>query len=124
MEQHYHALDKTNDRLSHQDWTPIVISTTKKDASSTTHTTHTTLSEAQQQERKLFKKDEEGDLKHDKVSQDIRKLIQQKRCSLGWTQKQLAQKCNLQVSIINDIETGKAKYNPQHINKLKRVLKL
>ena len=121
MEQHFRALDKKNDSLSHQDWTPVIIRSTKNEEQATSHIP---LSDAQQKERKLFKKDEEGDLKHDKVSQDIRKHIQQQRCALGWTQKQLAQKCNLQVSIINEIETGKAKYNPAHINKIKRILKL
>ena len=38
--------------------------------------------------------------------------------------KQLAQKCNLPLQIINEIETGKAIYNHQHINKIKRVLKI
>ena len=38
-------------------------------------------------------------------------------------QKQLAQKINVTVAVINEIETGKAKHNPQVIQKLKRLLK-
>ena len=113
--------DKYFKELDHQDWAQVTIRT--RDSKEEEHTS-IKLSESQQKERKLFKKDEEGDLKHDKVSPEIRKQIQQKRGQLMWTQKQLAQKCNLQVSVINDIETGKAKYNPQHINKIKRILKL
>ena len=67
---------------------------------------------------------EEDNLKHKKVPPEIRKLIQGRRGELKWTQKELAQKCNFQVTIINDIETGKANYNPQHITKIKRILKL
>jgi ribosome-binding protein aMBF1 (putative translation factor) len=119
MEQHFVALDK---RLEHQDWSPVVIRTKPTDQEQGVQLKK--LSDAQQKERKLFKKDEEGDLKHDKVSPELRKQIQQKRSQLRWTQKQLAQKCNFQVSVINDIETGKAKYNPQHIHKIKRILTL
>ena len=41
----------------------------------------------------------------------------------GWTQKQLVQKINVTVAVINEIETGKAKHTPQVIQKLKRLLK-
>ena len=37
------------------------------------------------------------------------------------TRKDLAYRINLPVKNINDIENGKAKYNPQHINKIKTV---
>ena len=73
---------------------------------------------------KLLKQVENDDLKHKKVPPEIRKQIQQKRGQLTWTQKDLAQRCNFQVSIINDIETGKANYNPQHITKIKRILNI
>ena len=73
---------------------------------------------------KLHKQVEDGELTHKKVGMELRKQIQQKRSSLGMTQKQLAQRVNFPVSIINEIETGKAIYNPQQINKIKRFLKL
>ena len=44
--------------------------------------------------RKSIKQVEEGNLKHKKVSPEIRKQIQGRRCELKWTQKELAQKCN------------------------------
>jgi len=120
MDKHFQVLDKQT--FDHQDWNPVIVKT--KQTKEEKKITSKKLSDRQQQEHKLFKKDEEGDLKHDKVSQSIRKKIQGKRCELKWTQKELAQKCNLQVSIINEIETGKAKYNPQHVNKIKRILKI
>lgn len=75
-------------------------------------------------DKKLEKKVEEGVLKHDKVNKDLCKKIQQQRLSMGFTQKDLANKLSIQVSVINDIECGKAKYNPQQILKIKRILKI
>ena len=124
MDTHFQTLDR---QLEHQDWKQVII---KKTDSKTTgsntisNTLSTKLSDKQQSDIKLLKQADNDELKHKKVSPEIRKQIQQKRGALKWTQKQLAQKCNLQVSIINDIETGKATYNPQHITKIKRTLKI
>jgi ribosome-binding protein aMBF1 (putative translation factor) len=115
MDKHFAALD-------HQDWKTVVVKT--KQSNTDKKTTTKKLSDSQQKDIKLLKQVEEGNLKHKKVSPEIRKLIQQKRGELKWTQKDLAQRCNFQVTIINDIETGKANYNPQHITKIKRILKL
>ena len=115
MDKHFAALD-------HQDWKTVVVKT--KQSNTDKKTTTKKLSDSQQKDIKLLKQVEEDNLKHKKVPPEIRKLIQQKRGELKWTQKQLAQRCNFQVTIINDIETGKANYNPQHITKIKRILKL
>jgi ribosome-binding protein aMBF1 (putative translation factor) len=40
------------------------------------------------------------------------------------TQKDLAQKINLPVKTINEIECGKAKHNPQVVSKIKRILNI
>ena len=115
-------MDKHFATLDHQDWKTDVVKT--KQSKAETQTTTKKLSEAQQKDIKLLKQVEEDNLKHKKVPPEIRKQIQGRRCELKWTQKQLAQRCNFQVTIINDIETGKANYNPQHITKIKRILKL
>jgi ribosome-binding protein aMBF1 (putative translation factor) len=120
MDKHFNIIDKRS--LDHQDWNQVIINTKLSKEEETKVTSK--LSDRQQKELKLFKKDEEGDFKHEKVPQDIRKKIQGKRCELKWTQKELAQKCNLLVSIINDIETGKSVYNHNHINKIRRILKI
>ena len=120
MDKHFQTLDN---QLDHQDWKQVIIK--KKDSKNTGTNTNTKtkkLSDKQQTDIKLLKQVENDELKHKKVPPEVRKQIQQKRGALKWTQKQLAQKCNLQVSIINDIETGKATYNPQHITKIKRAL--
>ena len=112
-------MDKYFSALDHQDWKQIK---TKDNRLEEKKKSSKKLSEGQHTDIKLMKQVEEGNLQHKKVPPEIRKQIQQKRGSLKWTQKQLAQRVNLQVSVINEIETGKANYNPQHITKIKRVL--
>ena len=49
--------------------------------------------------------------------------IRTARCERKLTQKELAQKCNMDVSIIAEIERGgKCVYNATHVNKLQSVL--
>ena len=110
--------------LDHQDWNKIIVNKQNKNnkSSNNLEDPKKKLSESQQKDIKLLKQVDNDELKHKKVPTEIRKQIQQKRCSLKWTQKDLGQRTNLQVSIINEIETGKAIYNPQHINKIKRAL--
>ena len=108
MDKHFNAIDK---RLGHQDWTSVVVKT-KQTINEENKTSSKNLSVSQQKDIKLLKQVENDELTHKKVSPDQRK------------QKDLAEKTNLPVSVINDIETGKAIYNPQHINKIKRVLKI
>ena len=43
---------------------------------------------------------------------------------MGLTQKQLANKLSIPDKLINEIETGKAKYNGAQISKIKRFLKI
>jgi ribosome-binding protein aMBF1 (putative translation factor) len=44
------------------------------------------------------------------------------RCEKKLTQKELAQKCNMDVSIISEIERGTCVYNATHVNKLQTIL--
>jgi ribosome-binding protein aMBF1 (putative translation factor) len=44
------------------------------------------------------------------------------RSEKNMTQKELAQKCNMDVSIINEIERGVCVYNATHVNKIQSVL--
>ena len=49
--------------------------------------------------------------------------IRQTRCEKKLTQKELAQKCNMDVSIIAEIERGgNCVYNATHVNKIQSVL--
>ena len=132
MEKHFATLDKKNSKLhrestsvslDHQDWNTVTLKSKKTIKQENKQNTKK-LSQAQQRDNKLLKKAENDELKHDKVPQELRTKIIQKRASLKWKQKDLAQKCNFPVTVINEIESGKAIYNPQHINKIKRILKI
>ena len=54
-----------------------------------------------------------------KVTSDA---VRVSRCDKKLTQKELAQKCNMDVSIISEIERGGCVYNPTHVNKIQSIL--
>lgn len=54
-----------------------------------------------------------------KVTSDA---VRTARCEKKLTQKELAQKCSMDVSIIAEIERGTCVYNAAHVNKLQSVL--
>ena len=58
----------------------------------------------------------------EKVSKDLKLAIMQARAAKGLTQKQLAQQLNMQPTIINEYESGKAIPNNAIISKIERVL--
>ena len=115
------SMEKHFATLEHQDWTPVVVK--KKNKKDTTNTTKKTNPQ-NQKIMKIEKSVEEDNLKHKKITPELKQKIIQGRCAQKLTQKELAQKCNLPLQVINEIETGKAIYNFQHINKIKRILKI
>ena len=122
MENHFRELEHQMEdhfrELEHQDWKSIIINKKENKPKSKN------ISNLHAKELKIHKLADNDELSHKKVPDNIRKLIQTKRSELKWTKKDLAQKTNLQLSIINEIESGKAFYNFQHINKIKRTLKI
>jgi putative transcription factor len=54
-----------------------------------------------------------------KVTSDA---VRTARCEKKLTQKELAQKCNMDVSIVAEIERGGCVYNATHVNKIQTVL--
>ena len=113
MEQHFNTLD-------HQDWKTIIIKKPKENVKSS-------IKKVNNDSQKIIsveKKAEDGDLKQKKITLELRQEIMKARNSKSITQKQLASSINLPLQIISDIESGKALYNPQHISKIKRYLKL
>ena len=116
-------MDKHFEVLDHQDWKQVTIKT-KQSIKEEKKTSSKKLSESQQRDHKILKQVDNDELTHKKISPELRKSIQQGRSALKWKQKDLAQRTNLPASVINDIETGKSIYNPQHINRIKRVLKI
>ena len=109
------------DSLSHQDWKTIVVKKDKKDniKNSKKKPSNTTLKNIS-----VEKKAEEGNLEQKKYFLELRQSIMKGRSAKSLTQKQLANSINLPLQVISDIESGKGVCNPQHINEIKRFLKL
>ena len=104
--------------LDHQDWKQVVVGKKKsKSPKKKNKNPDTNL-------LKLEKKAENDELKHDKITKELRTKIQQGRASKGLTQKQLANNVNLPLQKITEIENGKAIYNHKDINRIKRYLKI
>jgi putative transcription factor len=71
----------------------------------------------------MRKLDEETEnLKHKKVSTELRFQIQKARTAHGWTQKELAAKVGIKPIIINEYESGKAIPKGSELSKIKKVL--
>jgi len=69
------------------------------------------------------KLDEESEnLKHNKVSADLRLAIMRARTAKGLTQKQLAALLNIQPVVINEYESGKAIPNNAVIARIERAV--
>ena len=116
------------EHLDHQDWKQIIIQSKHKNINDSntkkTKVVKNKNGEKNKIDNKLDKKVEDGDMKHKIISLKLRQEIQKKRTSQNLTQKDLATRVNLPVIVINEIESGKAIYNHQHINKIKRFLKI
>ena len=113
MEEHFNTLD-------HQDWKTIIVKKPKENLKNSKKK----ISNNTQKIISVEKKAEEGDLKQKKITLELRQEIMKARTAKSLTQKQLASSINLPQQVISDIESGKALYNPQHISKIKRLLKL
>lgn len=113
MEEHFNTLD-------HQDWKTIVVRKPKENIKNSKKK----INNDNQKKISIEKKAEEGDLKQKKITLELRQDIMKARTAKSLTQKQLASSINLPQQVISDIESGKALYNPQHISKIKRFLKL
>jgi putative transcription factor len=65
---------------------------------------------------------ETEELKHERVSLDFSKALQQARSTKGMTQKDLATRINEKPQVVNDYEAGRAIPNQAVISKLERAL--
>ena len=74
-------------------------------------------------EQKMNDAEEEGKLSHKKMDLEFGKTLQKYRLSRNMTQKDIAQKLNIPVKDINEIESGKMKHNGQLMGKIKRLMK-
>lgn len=108
--------------MSHQDWTPVVFnkkSNSEKDKNKSTPT----ASSSSLSNVGIYKAASDDDVKKTKyVSKNTSQAIMNARSEKKMTQKELAQKCNMDASIINEIERGVCVYNATHVNKIQSVL--
>jgi putative transcription factor len=110
--------------MEHQDWEVYIMNAKK---SSSTNSSSTKSNEKKKHKDvpksvKLEKQAENDELKHKTIPRDISQVIQKARLEKKLKQKDLAKMMNVNVSVINDIETGKALYNGKQITMIKRKL--
>ena len=71
----------------------------------------------------IYKAASDDDTKKTKyVSKATSDAVKTARCEKKLTQKELAQKCNMDAAIISAVERGGGVYNAAHINKIQTVL--
>jgi ribosome-binding protein aMBF1 (putative translation factor) len=107
---------------SHQDWEPVVFN--KKPAAAAAKslnvpaTTSSSLASIG-----IYAAASDDNVKKTKyISKNTSLAISVARCEKKMTQKELAQKCNFEVSIVSEIERGTCVYNATHVNKIQSVL--
>ena len=118
-----------------QDWTTVTMSKTKKQESTTTQTvknsaTHSNVNSASAVVAATSSNGGGGGSGADDLAKKTKYVakatsdtIRQARCDKKLTQKELAQKCNMDVSIIAEIERGgNCVYNAAHVNKIQTIL--
>lgn len=116
-----------------QDWTTVTMSKPKKQDSTTSghsaksHATQSNVNSASAIVAATTAKcGGGGDGDDTKKTKYIAKVtsdaVRQSRCDKKLTQKELAQKCNMDVSIVAEIERGGCVYNAGHVNKIQTVL--
>ena len=105
----------------HQDWTPVVFK--KSDNNKSKEEKSTIAASSSLASVGIYKASGDDDLKKTKyISKNTSQAVTTARCEKKMTQKELAQKCNMDVSIINEIERGICVYNATHVNKIQSVL--
>lgn len=105
----------------HQDWTPVVFK--KSDNNKSKEEKSTVATSSSLSSVGVYKASGDEDTKKTKyISKNTSQAITNARCEKKMTQKELAQKCNMDVSIINEIERGVCVYNATHVNKIQSVL--
>ena len=103
-----------------QDWTPVVF---KKKSGITTKPALGSGTGSSLENVGVYAAASDDDAKKTKyVVKSTSDAIRTARCEKKLTQKELAQKCNMDASIISEIERGGCVYNPAHINKIQSVL--
>ena len=67
-------------------------------------------------------RDDDEEIKYEKVTLDCAKAIQKARLEKEMTQAQLAKAINEKTGLVVEIEAGEAPYNPDVINRIEKAL--
>jgi len=111
-----------------QDWTTVTMSKTRRQTASAEASTpsqsQTNSNSASAVVAAITKPvGSEDDQKKTKyIAKVTSDAVRVSRCEKKLTQKELAQKCNMDVSIISEIERGGCVYNATHVNKIQSIL--
>ena len=104
--------------MNHQDWDPVVLSKPQevKKKSVASNNIKPTIDDV----------NDDGELKNKikLVTKEMAKQITAARVEQKLSQKDLANKCNIDLAIINSIERATCKYNAEQINKIARILNI
>ena len=105
-----------------QDWTTVTFSK-RPSTTNPNNTTNKPTPSSSLANVGVYKAASDDDAKKTKyVSKATSDAVRAARCEKKLTQKELAQKCNMDAAIINEVERGGGVYNAAHINKLQTVL--
>ena len=106
---------------SHQDWETVVFNKKPAEAAKSLNVPTTTSSSLASVG--IYAAASDDDVKKTKyVSKNTSLAVSLARREKKMTQKELAQKCNFEVSIISDVERGTCVYNAAHVNKIQSIL--
>jgi len=124
-----------------QDWTPVTMSKTRPNttvssykaaaAAAASRPTLASMAAAKNSASAVIaatttvSKADDADMakKTKYIAKATSDAVRTARCEKKLTQKELAQKCNMDVSIVAEIERGgNCVYNPTHVNKIQSVL--
>jgi ribosome-binding protein aMBF1 (putative translation factor) len=106
-----------------QDWTPVSLSKNRPATVGTSLASSSASASASSASASAASAADDIPKKTKYIAKATSDTIRQTRCDKKLTQKELAQKCNMDVSIIAEIERGgNCVYNATHVNKIQSVL--
>jgi putative transcription factor len=106
--------------MEHQDWDKVVLR--KSNNQNKSKTSNGTRAFNPAGTKKFRSLDGEDPPPPEKISHNIRNNIQKARCAKNMSQKDLAKKLNMSLSVINDYERGKAIPDRSTLSRLGRAL--
>ena len=112
-----------------QDWTTVTFNKRVGSTNNTNNTNNTSNSIHKPATTSslanvgIYKAASDDDTKRTKyVGKATSDAVKTARCEKKLTQKELAQKCNMDAAIISEVERGGGVYNAAHINKIQTAL--